>query len=153
MPNLSPSLARVALLAAAMLTAAAPAYAQRAANAQEPDVQPVLLTRNLPRLTTRAYPPHLRAHPIAGDVNVRFKILEDGTVDSTSISVGESSKPDFNVPAMQVAVQLRFQPARLAGEPVQVWVTYPIHFGPATDGTSTKTERDRRMFPYHTSHP
>jgi TonB family protein len=148
------SFARVALFAAALLATAAPARAQGAAPARnEPDTHPVLLTRNLPRLTTRAYPPHLRAHPIPGDVNVRMKILEDGRVDSLSVSIETSSDPAFNVPAAQVAVQLRFQPATLAGEPVPVWVTYPIHFGPASDGTSTVTQQDKRMFPYHNVRP
>ena len=154
MPRPSRSFARAALLAAALLAAAAPAPAQGPAHGpNEPDTQPVLLTRNLPRLTTRAYPPHLRAHPIPGDVNVRMKIMEDGRVDSLSVSVESSSNPDFNVPATQVVLQLRFQPATLAGEPVPVWVTYPIHFGRVTDGTSTEAQQDKGMFPYHTVRP
>jgi TonB family protein len=150
MPNPFRTFVRAGLLAAALLVAAAPARAQAAAPARnEPDVQPVLLTRDLPRLTNRLYPRHLRAHPIPGSVDVRFKILENGRVDSTSVQIEVSSSPDFILPATQIALQLRFQPATLAGEPVPVWVTFPIHFGPWSDGTSTKTEQDKRMFPYH----
>jgi len=137
----------VALVAAAVFAAAAPVNAQ-GAGPNEPDTQPVLLTRNLPQLTNAAYPRHLRAHPIPGSADVRMKILENGRVDSTSVSIEKSSDPSFEVPAVSVALKLRFRPATLAGERVPVWVTYPIHFGPWTDGTSTVTQQDKRLFPY-----
>ena len=138
-----------AALAVAALAIAAPARAQGPSAApREPDVQPVLATRNLPLLTQRAYPARLRAHPIPGSADVRMKILENGRVDSTTVSVEASTSPEFAAAAMRVAVQLRFRPAQLAGEPVPVWVTYPIHFGPLTDGTSTVTQQDKRLFPY-----
>jgi TonB family protein len=148
MPSLAPSLARAALLAAALATAAAaPAHAQGAAP-NEPDTQPVLLTRNLPQLVNRHYPVPLRGHPIPGSADVRMKIMENGRVDSTSVSIEKSTDPAFEVPAIRVALQLRFRPATLAGERVPVWVTYPIHFGRWTDGTSTVTQQDKRLFPY-----
>jgi TonB family protein len=141
---------RLATAAAVLLLAAAPLRAQgpSATTPREPDVQPVLATRNLPLLTQRAYPPRLRSHPIPGSADVRMKILENGRVDSASVSVETSTSPEFAAAAMQVAVQLRFRPAQLAGEPVPVWVTYPIHFGPLSDGTSTVTQQDKRLFPY-----
>ena len=148
MPLPSRFAARLALIAVT-LAIATPARAQGPAAApREPDVQPVLVTRNLPLLTQRAYPARLRAHPIPGSADVRMKILENGRVDSTSVSVEASTSPDFAAAAMQVAVKLRFRPAQLAGEPVPVWVTFPIHFGPPSDGTSTVTQQDKRLFPY-----
>jgi len=106
-----------------------------------PDTQPVLLTRNLPQLTDAAYPVHLRVHAIPGSADVRMKILENGRVDGTTISIEKSSDPAFETPAIQVALKLRFRPVTLAGEPVPVWVTYPIHFARWTDGTSTMSRR------------
>jgi TonB family protein len=145
---------RLALIVGALAAVVAPARAQRpASEPREPDTQPVLATRNLPLLTQRAYPARLRAHPIPGSADVRFKILENGRVDSTTVSVEASTSPDFAAAAMEVAVQLRFRPARLAGEPVPVWVTYPIHFGPLSDGTSTVTQQDKRIFPYRDTRP
>ncbi|MFL5539732.1 MAG: energy transducer TonB [Longimicrobiaceae bacterium] len=139
MPTLSRSFAGVALLAA-IFAAAAPARAQGAVR-NEPDTQPALLTRNLPQLTNAAYPIHLRGHPIPGSADIRMKILENGRVDSASISVEKSSDSAFETPAIQVALKLRFRPATLGGEAVPVWVTYPIHFARWTDGTSTMTRR------------
>jgi TonB family protein len=101
----------------------------------------VLLTRNLPQLTNAAYPVRLRGHAIPGSADVRMKILENGLVDSASISIEKSSDVSFEAPAIQVALKLRFRPATLGGEPVPVWVTYPIHFARWTDGTSTMTRR------------
>ena len=142
MPTLSRPLVRVALLAGALLVAAAPARAQSATPVRnEPDTQPVLLTRNLPQLTNAAYPAHLRGHAIPGSADLRMKILENGRVDSASISIEKSSDHAFETPAIQVALKLRFRPAMVAGEPVPVWVTYPIHFARWTDGTSTMTRR------------
>ena len=130
------------LAAAALLAAAAiPAHAQAAAPRDEPDTQPVLVTRNLPQLTNRAYPRHLRAHPIPAAVGVRMKILENGHVDSTTISIASTTDTGFDAAAMQVARQLRFRPATADGQPVQVCVTYPINFTAWTDGTSTITKR------------
>jgi TonB family protein len=147
-----------AAIVAAAAAVSAPAAAQGATPvsnpaAGEPDVQPVLLTRNLPMLAARAYPERLRAHPVPGSADVHMKILEDGTVDSLSVSVTASTAPEFEGPAMLVAMKLRFRPAQLAGQAVPVWVTFPIHFGPLTDGTSTVTQQDKRMFPYHNARP
>ena len=120
---------RAALLVAAMVAAAAPLRAQQPAQNQEPDTQPELLNaRALPRIISREYPVSMRGRRAAANVAVRMKILEDGTVDSSSISVEESPEPDFNAPAVRVAMQMRFRPATLAGEPVQVWVTMPVTF-------------------------
>ena len=132
---------RAVAAAALLLAAAAPVRAQATAAHNEPDTQPVLATRNLPQLTNAAYPQHLRAHPYAGNVAVRMRILETGRVDSLSVSVATSSDPAFDEAARTVALRLRFRPAMLAGQAVPVWVTYPINFAPWTDGTSTVTRR------------
>jgi TonB family protein len=128
---------------------AAPAAARPTLAVGEPDEQPVLATRDLARLINRAYPPSLKAHPVPGSADVHMLILATGRVDSASVSYETASSPAFGFAATQVARQLRFRPAKVGGRPVAVWVTYPIHFLAATDGTSTVTQHDPRMFPYH----
>ncbi|HEU4562172.1 MAG TPA: energy transducer TonB [Longimicrobium sp.] len=136
---------RAAVAAAALLLATTPARAQQA---DEPDTQPELLNeRNLARLASRAFPASMRGRRAPATVEVKMKILADGTVDSTSVSIHSSPEPEFNEPAARVAMQLRFKPATLAGEPVPVWVTYPITFIRHWDsaGHARDIQRDDRQ--------
>lgn len=141
------SLLRTTLAAAAVLAlAAVPARAQQRA-ADEPETQPVLLNRrDLPRLVNRAYPAELQMRKVPGSVDVRMKILPDGTVDSTSVTVESATDTQFGPAAVRVVRQLRFRPATLGGEPVAVWVSFPVAFAPRGDGTSTTAQRDDRAF-------
>ncbi|HEX9938399.1 MAG TPA: energy transducer TonB [Longimicrobium sp.] len=138
---------RAALLAAALLLAATPARAQQPQQPDEPDTQPELLdARNVPRLASRAYPASMRGRRAPATVEVRMKILEDGSVDSASVSIAQSPEPEFNEPAARVARQLRFRPAKVGGRPVQVWVNFPIAFTRAWDnsGEARDIQRDER---------
>jgi len=145
MPRLSrSSVMRAALLAAALLLAAAPARAQ---GADEPETQPELLNaRNMTRITSRAYPAEVRGRRAPATVDVHMKILADGTVDSSSVSIATSPDPLFNAAAAKVAVQMRFKPATLGGQPVPVWVTVPITFrrGLDTSGNARDVQSDDR---------
>ncbi len=145
MPRPFPSNAvRAVLLAAALLLTAAPARAQAG---DEPETQPELLNaRSLTRIVTRAYPAEVRGRRAPTTVGVHMKILADGTVDSTSVSIAASPDPLFNAPAARVAVQMRFRPATVGGQPVPVWVTVPIIFrrGLDTSGDSRDVQRDDR---------
>ncbi len=104
----------------------------------------------IPSLTNRAhvarqlerhYPPLLRDAGISGEVVLRFRILTDGTVDSATVRVMQSTHEGFAEPAATVARQARFRPARLGGVPVRVWVEIPLTFSvqmaepPARPGT------------------
>ena len=142
------NLLRTTLAAAAVLAlAAAPARAQQPRAADEPETQPVLLNRrDLPRLVNRAYPAELQMRKVPGSVDVRMKILPDGTVDSTSVVVESATDTQFGPAAVRVVRQLRFRPATLGGEPVAVWVSFPVAFAPRGDGTSTTAQRDDRAF-------
>jgi TonB family protein len=145
MPRLTRSSAiRAALLAAALLLAAAPARAQ---GADGPDTQPELLNaRNMTRITSRAYPAEVRGRRAPATVSVHMKILADGSVDSSSVSIVTSPDPLFNTAAAKVAVQMRFRPATLGGAPVPVWVTVPVTFARGVDrsGDSRDVQRDER---------
>lgn len=145
MPRLTRSRSlRAALLAAALLLAAAPARAQAA---DGPDTQPEMLNaRALTRIISRAYPAEVRGRRAPATVSVHLKILADGTVDSTSVSIAASPDPLFNAAAAKVALQMRFKPATLGGEPVPVWVTVPVTFTRGIDrsGDSRDVQRDDR---------
>jgi TonB family protein len=78
----------------------------------------------------RNYPPELRAARVAGEVELKFRVMEDGGVDSTTISVVRSSHPEFAVVGTRVVRFVRFRPARIYGRPVAVWVTQPFSFQP-----------------------
>jgi TonB family protein len=139
---------RAALIAVTLLLAAAPVRAQQSQQPAEPETQPELLNeRNLPRLVSRAYPASMRGRRAPATVEVRMKILDDGSVDSASVSIQSSPEPEFNEPAARVAMQLRFRPAKVGGRPVPVWVNYPITFTRHWDssGTARDIQRDDRQ--------
>lgn len=140
----------VFLAAAALLSASASSVHAQAATRDEPDTQPVLLNaRELLRLTTRAYPPDLRRQRLTGTVEVHMKVMPDGMVDSTSISIlHRDGDAAFGPAAARVVRQLRFRPATIDGLPVAVWVDFPVNFGrpQSTDGASTDVQRDGRIF-------
>lgn len=80
------------------------------------------------RLLTRNYPPDLRDAGVRGEVWVRFRVLQDGSVDSESVQVIRTTNPAFNDAAVISVRALRFRPARVYGRPVRVWVEQPIAF-------------------------
>ncbi|HSU13345.1 energy transducer TonB [Longimicrobium sp.] len=75
------------------------------------------------------YPPALRDGGVEGDVVIRFRVLEDGTVDPETVTLEQTTDLAFDQPAVAVVRQMRFTPARVGGRPVKVWATVPIHFG------------------------
>jgi TonB family protein len=140
------SIARIVLAAAALLVAGS-TTARAQAERDGPDTQPVLLNRReLPRLTTAAYPAQLRQRRLSGAAELRMKVLPDGTVDSTSISITAATERAFGPAAVEVVRQLRFRPATIEGIPVAVWVAFPVAFGRPASGTTTDVQRDTRIF-------
>jgi TonB family protein len=63
-----------------------------------------------------------------GAVVLKFRILEDGRVDSASIQIASSSAEPFNAPSIRTLRSLAFYPARVIGRPVKVWSVLPISF-------------------------
>jgi periplasmic protein TonB len=80
------------------------------------------------RQLARNYPPLLRDAGVTGTVQVRFRVLEDGRVDSESIQITSSTHEQFNDPTMRAVRALRFRPAKVNGRPVKVWVEQPIQW-------------------------
>jgi TonB family protein len=83
---------------------------------------------DLRRALDANYPPLLRDARVTGTVEVRMRVMEDGTVDATSIQVTSSSHEQFNEPTIRAVRTLRFRPAKVNGRPVRVWVELPIQW-------------------------
>jgi TonB family protein len=84
--------------------------------------------REMQRLIEENFPASLQGTGVTGRVVVRFRVMEDGTVDDASVNVEESTHEVFNEPAMMAVRRLRLTPAKVGGRPVKVWVTVPITF-------------------------
>jgi TonB family protein len=94
------------------------------------EVKPELRNRaEIERQIEAGYPRALLSRGVTGDVDLRFRILESGTVDPTSITVEMTTNPAFAEPATIMTRGMLFTPAKVGGRPVNVWVTIPIHFG------------------------
>ncbi|HEV3049456.1 MAG TPA: energy transducer TonB [Longimicrobium sp.] len=92
------------------------------------------------------FPRALRERGASGAVLVRFRVLENGTVDPQSPEVEMTTHPGFDEAAVSVVRVARFQPAKVNGWPVRVWVTLPLQFGaegapPAADSTTAASAR------------
>lgn len=83
---------------------------------------------DLRRQLERNYPPLLRDARVTGTVQVRFRVMEDGTIDPSSITVSSSTHEQFNDPSIRSVQRLRFSPAKVNGRPVKVWVELPIQW-------------------------
>lgn len=81
------------------------------------------------RNMSREYPPLQRDSGVSGTVEIRFRVMQSGAVDSASMQVVRSTHPAFAAAALRVAQRLRFRPARVNGRPVPAWATLPFQFG------------------------
>lgn len=78
----------------------------------------------------REYPPLLRDAGIGGTARIYFFVDEDGAVEQ--VRLDESSGHEaLDTAALNVAGAFRFSPALNDGEPVPVWVSFPITFQPS----------------------
>jgi protein TonB len=90
--------------------------------ASELDQAPRAVVRTPPE-----YPYRARQRRIEGSVQVRFLVNVDGT--TSQISIVESDPPGiFDQAVIDAVSRWRFEPGRLAGEPVAAWVVAPITF-------------------------
>jgi TonB family protein len=55
-------------------------------------------------------------------------VTPDGRVDPRRIQVEQTNDPEFSAAAIRVAALMRFNPARVKGVPVPVWVVIPVTF-------------------------
>ncbi|HVG45579.1 MAG TPA: TonB family protein, partial [Longimicrobium sp.] len=67
------------------------------------------------RQIAASFPSTLPDSVVAGRVVLRFRIQENGRVDSATVSVVQATNPAFAETAMAVARQMRFTPARTGG--------------------------------------
>jgi TonB family protein len=108
------------------------------------EVQPELTNRAVvSQALSREYPQALRMADQTGTVMLRFRVMEDGTVDRPTVAVERYTHPDFSEAAVRVVYRMRFRAARLDGKPVPVWVTLPVIFelyhGPGTNSNPPGT--------------
>lgn len=119
---------RISLMALALLLAASPAQAQKAA--PEKETPPVVLNRaEVQRAIVQNYPRDLLRDGIGGVVHVSFVIELDST--ASAIEVHESSgQRGLDTTAVSLARMLRFRPATVNHQPVRVRVVVPLNFDP-----------------------
>ncbi|HEX8373892.1 MAG TPA: energy transducer TonB, partial [Geminicoccaceae bacterium] len=126
------------MAAGAWLAAALPVAAQQNAGdsarvVTDLDQQPTLLnTGEIIRLMSELHPPALLAGRVSGAVFLRFRILEDGRVDSASVSAVQATDPAFVEPATAVGRRLVFSAPKVGGRPVSPWYEFDLRFLPTS---------------------
>ncbi len=98
------------------------------------EVRPERLSGPVPR-----YPEELRQAGVGGFVLLDFVIDANGRVDSSSITVLESTNGAFVAPATDVIQRSIYQPGELDGKPVSVQVQQRIGFSIARPGRDVLT--------------
>jgi TonB family protein len=102
---------------------------KRSYDARMVEEQPELINRGtVAAALSREYPKSRRDMGQTGAVLLRFRVLENGTVDRSTVEVMNYTHPDFSEAAVRVVYAMRFRAARLDHQPVRVWVTLPINF-------------------------
>jgi protein TonB len=77
--------------------------------------------------TQPPYPYKARHRGIEGEVTVKFLVQTDGTVTRVEI-VSASPQGLFEDAVTDAVVKWRFEPGRIAGQPVAAWVVNTIVF-------------------------
>jgi len=75
-----------------------------------------------------AYPALMREARIEGQVQLQFVVEIDGTVESNTVEVLDSSHRAFEAPARNMIARCRFRPGRVDESPVRTLVQMPIIF-------------------------
>jgi TonB family protein len=92
---------------------------------RRPDELPVMLNKPSPF----RYPATLFAQKVQGNVTLRIFIDRDGRVRPESTRVKESSGyTSLDSSAVTGSQDLRFEPAKLNGEPMAVSILFPVFF-------------------------
>ena len=76
------------------------------------------------------YPADLRKAKIEGLVTLLFVLNEEGRVEDARVE--NSSRPEFEKPALEAVRKWRFRPGMKDGQPVRTFIKYPIRFRVAT---------------------
>jgi protein TonB len=72
------------------------------------------------------YPQELRKAKIEGVVTVVFVLDEDGRVEDPRVE--NSSRPEFEQPALEAIRKWRFRPGMKDGQPVRTYIRIPMRF-------------------------
>ncbi|MFN0067464.1 MAG: energy transducer TonB [Limisphaerales bacterium] len=75
-----------------------------------------------------AYPRELSKAKIDGRVVIAFVVTEDGRVEDARIE--NSTRPEFEAPALEAIRKWRFKPGQKEGQPVRTYVKQPLKFTP-----------------------
>lgn len=73
-----------------------------------------------------AYPPELRRAKIEGTVTLEFLLNEDGRVESPRVK--NSTRPEFEKPALEAVSKWRYRPGMKDGQVVRIYISVPITF-------------------------
>jgi protein TonB len=73
-----------------------------------------------------AYPPELRKAKIEGTVTLVFVLSEEGRVEEPRVE--NSSRPEFEKPALEAIRKWRFRPGEKDGQPVRTYIRVPMRF-------------------------
>ena len=65
---------------------------------------------------------------VRGRIVVELRVVEDGTVDASSIRVASSTHPELDALAIQAVQTARFRPASADGRPVRSSASLPLDF-------------------------
>jgi periplasmic protein TonB len=77
-----------------------------------------------------AYPAELRKAKIEGMVTLVFVLSEEGRVEDARVE--NSSRPEFEKPALDAIRKWRFRPGEKDGQPVRTYIRIPMRFRVAT---------------------
>jgi len=77
-----------------------------------------------------AYPPELRKAKIEGTVTLVFVLSEEGRVEEPRIE--NSSRPEFEKPALEAIRKWRFRPGEKDGQAVRTYIRVPMRFRVST---------------------
>lgn len=100
-----------------------------AAEAEQPDAFDVTELEKRPEAVSQvapAYPPELRKARIEGTVTLMFVLNEEGRVEEARVE--NSSRPEFEKPALDAIRKWRFQPGMKEGQPVRTFIRVPMRF-------------------------
>jgi len=73
-----------------------------------------------------AYPAELRKAKIDGSVTLAFVLSEEGRVEEPRVE--NSSRPEFEKPALEAIRKWRFKPGLKDGQPVRTYIRIPMRF-------------------------
>lgn len=100
-----------------------------AAQAAESDTFQVTDLEKRPEVVAQvppAYPSDLRKAKIEGSVTIVFLLDEQGRVEDPRVD--QSSRPEFERPALEAVRKWRFKPGELDGKPVKTYMRLPMRF-------------------------